>query len=276
MDLGVTVSLYEDTDLVQAFSRACEAGFSHGQINFHIHPIEPDHVREAAVVVQRLGFHVDAVGCYFNPLRPDDTTPQLCSLSDWLTIVANMSMLNGVERIVCWSGTLSRSFGAPNLLNQEDEAFSQLFTSMHGLFEQVRGLPVEIILEPYTSHVLHDAASCVRMSQMFSGGEVRAVLDVSNLISPQDFSSRDSRVGDIVAEIAPAVGLIHLKDVTLDGSNHRIFVAAGRGGLAFGPYLRAISEHVSEVPVIIEAVNDVDEMRSVREYVSAVVKEYGI
>jgi len=275
MDLGVTVSVYADTDLEQAFAKACSAGLRHGQVNFHIHPIDPENVREVAVIVNRLGFHVDAVGCYFNPMRPDDATPQLCTLSDWLTVASNMSMLNGVERIVCWSGTLSRSLGAPNLLNQEEGTLSQLFTRIHGLFEQVRGLPVQIVLEPYTNHVLFNEATCVRFTQLFSPGQVGVVLDVSNLIAPADFASRDSRVKEIVTCIAPSVGLIHLKDVTLDASNHRLFVPAGRGDLAFGPYLHAVSELVPDVPVIIEAVNDVTEMREVRDFVNGIAKDFG-
>jgi sugar phosphate isomerase/epimerase len=275
MDLGVTVSVYEDTDLTLAFRLACDAGLRHGQVNFHIHPIEPEHVREVAVVVKRLGFHVDAVGCYFNPMRPDDATPQLCTLSDWLTIASNMSMLNGVERIVSWSGTLSRSLGAPNLLNQEAGTLSRLFTCIHGLFEQVRGLPIQIVLEPYTNHVLHNAATCVRFTQLFSPGQVQVVLDVTNLIPPQEFGARDSRTAEIVTHIAPAVGIVHLKDMILDGSNHRLFVAAGRGEIGYSAYLKAISEHVPEVPLIIEAVNDVDEMREVREYISALARDSG-
>ena len=46
----------------------------------------------------------------------------------------------------------------------------------------MRGLPVQILLEPYSAHVLSDAAACVRMARKFPGGEVKAVLDAPNLI----------------------------------------------------------------------------------------------
>ena len=52
----------------------------------------------------------------------------------------------------------------------------------------MRGLPVEIILEPYTAHVLHDAASCLRMAKKFPGGEVKVVLDAPNVLSVKEFA----------------------------------------------------------------------------------------
>ena len=276
MDMGVTVMIHEDRDFAQAFGEACDAGFSHGQVTLSVPGITADEIREVALAAHAAEFHVDAVGCYMNPLRPDEAGPDECSLVDWKTVVENMGMLNGVERIVCWSGTLGKTLGTPNLLNQEDSTFNNLYITLSGLFEQVRGLPVEIVLEPYTAHVLHDAGSCLRMAKKFPGGEVKVVLDAPNILPLKEFSQRDTHLEGFVKQVAPAVGLVHLKDIGRSDSGHRVFLPPGQGALEYGRYLQAIAQYVPEVPIILENVRGVDEMRAAREFVESTLKEYGL
>lgn len=268
------VTIGRSTDFAAAFADARGAGFGRGQVNVAIHGVTAEEVRQIAVAAHEAEFTVDAVGCYMNPLRMADPDAALPDGSDWKTLAANMGMMNGVERLVCWSGTLSKSLGAPNLLNQEEDAFNRLFVTLHGLLEQIRGLPVRIILEPYTTHVLSDARSCLRMAQKFPGGEVRVVLDGPNVVAAADFGARDARVQEFATEVAPAVGLIHLKDLGRDAAGHRAFLPAGRGTLSYAPYLRAIAQHVPEVPAIIEGAPTVAETRQARLFVEGVLKEY--
>lgn len=268
------VTIREDTDFAAAFAGAREAGFTRGQVTVAIHGITAEEVRQMAVAAREAEFYVDAVGCYMNPLRMADPEAQRPDGNDWKTLAANMGMMNGVERLVCWSGTLSKSLGAPNLLNQEEDAFTRLFMTLHGLMEQIRGLPVRILLEPYTTHILSDARACVRMAQKFPGGEVGIVLDGPNIVAAADFGVRDARVQEFAAAAAPAVGLIHLKDLGRDEAGHRAFLPPGQGLLSYGPYLRAIVQHCPEVPAIIDAVQTVDEMRQARLFVEGVLKEY--
>ena len=276
MELGVTVMIHDDMDFARAFAEARDAGFSRGQVTIFVPGITADEIREIALAAHAARFHVDAVGCYMNPLRPEDVGPDECSIMDWKTVVENMGMMNGVERVVCWSGTLGRTLGTPNLLNQEDETFNNLYIALSGLFEQVRGLPVSIILEPYTAHVLHDAASCRRMAKKFPGGEVKVVLDAPNVLPVKEFGQRDARVEEFVKQVAPATGLVHLKDVNRNDDGHRVFLAPGQGALDYGRYLRAIVQNVPEVPVILENLRGVGEMRAAREFIEATLKEYGL
>jgi sugar phosphate isomerase/epimerase len=275
MELGVTVGIYEGMNFRQAFAEAREAGFSHGQVTSFVPGITADEVREIALAAHDAEFHVDAVGCYINPLRPNDASLEDCTVLDWRTLVENMAMLNGVERIVCWSGTLGRTLGMPNLLNQEEATFNNLYITLAGLLEQVRGLPVEIILEPYTAHVLQDAETCRRMTAKFPGGEVKVVLDAPNVLSVKDFAHRDDHIEQFIKQAAPAVGLVHLKDVSRDVNGHRVFLPPGKGDLDYARYLRAVTEYIPEVPVILENVRGVEEMRAAREFVEKTVLDLG-
>jgi sugar phosphate isomerase/epimerase len=275
MELGVMINLYEETDIPAAFRYAVEAGFRRGQVTSFIHGITADEVRRIAVAARDRGFQVDAVGCYINPLRLDDAALHGVDSVDWRTLAENMGMM-GADRIICWSGTLGRTLGTPNLLNGEEETFNSLFIALSGLLEMVRGLPIRVLLEPYTAHVLGDAAACVRLARKFPGGEVKVVLDAPNLIPSRALAAAPVNPAALVAQIAPAVGLVHLKDFALGADGRRLFVRPGAGRLDYGAYLRAIARSLPEVPVIIEQVTTMEEMRAAREFVQGVLKEYGI
>lgn len=276
MELGVMVSIYEETDIPAAFWYATEAGFHQGQVTSFIHGITADEVRQMGVAARDAGFHVDAVGCYVNPLRLDDPSLHGVDGLDWRTLAENMGMMNGVERIVCWSGTLGRTLSAPNLLNAEDETFNSLYIALSGMHEQVRGLPVQILLEPFTAHVLDHAAACVRLARRFPAGDVQVVLDAPNLLTVRGFAAQKALIPDLIARMAPAVGLVHLKDFALDAAGSRIFTAPGFGVLDFGMQLRAIAQFLPEVPIVIENVTTIEEMRSARVYIQSILDDVGL
>ncbi len=276
MELGVMVSIYEETDIPAAFWYATEAGFHRGQVTSFIHGITAEEVRQMGIAARNAGFQVDAVGCYINPLRLDDASLHGVDGLDWRTLAENMGMMNGCRRIVSWSGTHGKTLTAPNLLNAEEETFNSLYSALSGLREQVRGLPVQILVEPFIAHVLDSAAACVRLAQRFPGGDVQVVLDAPNLLTARGFTAQKALVPDVVARMAPAVGLVHLKDFALDGSGERVFSAPGGGALDFGMQLRAISQFLPEVPVVIENVTTTDQMRAARTFVQGILNDYGL
>ena len=56
MELGVMVSIYEETDIPAAFWYATEAGFHRGQVTSFIHGITAGEVREMGVAARNAGF----------------------------------------------------------------------------------------------------------------------------------------------------------------------------------------------------------------------------
>ncbi len=270
------VIIREGTDFMEAFAHVRKAGFTRGQVSIMVHGITAEEMRQIAIAAHYAKFHVDAVGCYLNPLRMEDMALGQADRTDWLTVVNNMSMMNGVERIVCWSGTLSRTVDAPNLLNSEADTFSRVFVTLNSLLQQVRGLPVQIVLEPFSSHVLCDARTCVQMMQKFPARQVKVVLDAPNIVPAMDFGMRDQRVQEFVSQAAPAVGLIHLSDLGRSADGQRVLMPPGQGALNYGAYLRAIAQYVPQVPVIIDKAHTIEDMVAARTFVEGQLREYGL
>jgi len=275
MDLGVMVNIYEETEFQGAFEDAVDAGFQHGQVNIFLPRISAEEVRQLAMAAVNVNFHVDAIGCYINPLRLDDATLHHVDFTDWKVVVENMAMMNGVERIVCWSGTLGRQLATPNLLNAEEETFNSVVSALKAMLDSVRGFPVQILLEPFSAHVVCDARTCLRMAEQFPNGEVRIVLDAPNTMSHKDFAHRDQFVRDFVTAVAPAVGLVHLTDMSRDDTGQRRFPRAGSGVLDYAAYLQTIGEHVPAVPMIVDHVYSLREMSAARQFIDSIAKDAG-
>ena len=270
------IDIWEDTEFTGAFEQAVGAGFNHGQVNVYLPDITPNEMRKLGLAASQEGFHVDAIGCYINPLRLQDASLSKTTLNDWKTVVEHMVMVNGVERIVCWSGTLGRTVETPNLLNQEEETFNSLFMAVSAMLEQVRGFPVEIILEPYAAHVLYDAKLCKRLTQQFPKGDVRVVLDAPAIIPYKDVGHHDAHTQDLVRELAPAVGLVHLRDLVKTDSGQRVLTRPGAGYLNYTAYLREISQHVPAVPVIVSGVRTGPEMTQSRLFLEGLLREVSV
>lgn len=270
------VNIFEHTEFTGAFEDARQAGFNHGQVNVCLPKVTPDEIRLLALAAKNEGFHVDAVGCYINPLRQTDDSLSFVDINDWRCVAENMAMLNGVERIVCWSGTLGKTLSTPNLLNHQEDTFNRLFMALHVMTELVRGFRVEILIEPFSAHVLHDASSCVRLANQFPAGEVRMVMDAPNVVSRKDFQHRDQVIAEHIEQIAPAVGLVHLKDMARDHNDHRQFPYAGAGAINYAKYLNSILVHLPEVPVIVDNVPTVAEAIAAREFIQEVLFHEGL
>lgn len=275
MDLGVMVNVYEETEFQGAFEDAVDAGFKHGQVNIFLPRIKPDEVRQLAMAAANVGFQIDALGCYINPLRLDDATLHHVDFTDWKVVVENMAMMSGVERIVCWSGTLAKTLATPNLLNLEEETFNTVAASLKVMLDAVRGFPIQILLEPFSAHVLCDVKTCLRIASLFPHGEVQVVLDAPNIIPHKEFAHRDHRVHEIVTGIAPVVGLVHLTDMSRDDTGQRRFPRAGAGTLDYAAYLRAINDHIPAVPMIVDHVYSLREMTAARQFLESIARDAG-
>lgn len=276
MDLGVSIEITDETDLPAAFGQAREAGWERGQVALLIHGITPDDVRDVAVAAQYAGFWVDAVWCPVNPLRPDDAFLSGVDMTDWRVVAANMSMMNGVERLVSWSGTRGKMLDVPSLLNSEPDTFRILYTALHGMVEAIEGLGIRILLVPHTAHVLCDAMTASKMTRQFPAGEVRLALDAVLSLPSREYDERNNEAQKFAALAGPLAGLVHLRDILPPEEGQKRTALVGRGGLAWGSYLRTVTERIADVPAVVVGAHGTDEMRAAYQFLTDTLKEYGL
>src|SRR5579863_6448792 len=99
MDLGVVVTINNPAESEAQFTKAREAGFTFGQVNFAWHGIAPDSVRQVALAARNQEFRTLAVGCPINPLRLNEDLLMNVDERDFIRVVENMAMLDDCKRI---------------------------------------------------------------------------------------------------------------------------------------------------------------------------------
>lgn len=253
MDLGVVVTINNPAESEAQFTKAREAGFSFGQVNFSWHGIAPESVREVALAAKQQGFRAIAAGCPINPLRLNEDLLMNVDEKDFVRVVENMAMLDNCQRVVFWSGTYARQWMEPNLLNQEQDAYFALVVEIKRLQGRVSGIPCIFAIQPYFTHILHDARACQRLIDDFPDGSVRLAFNPAYLITPSVYSHRATVLQTVISSLAPLADIAYLSDTYLRDDNSFNYPLPGQGALQFVPIVKALNENLAkDTPILLQ------------------------
>jgi len=253
MDLGVVVTINNPAESEAQFTKAREAGFSFGQINFAWHGISPDSVRQVALAARSQQFRTVAAGCPINPLRLNEDLLMNVDERDFIRVVENMAMLDNCRRVVFWSGTYARHWTEPNLLNHEQDAYFALVVELKRLQGRVAGIPTVFTIQPYFTHIIHDVASSERLNDDFPDGSVRLALNPAYLVTPTLYSHRASVVPTLIATLAPQTEIAYLSDTFLRDDDTFNYPLPGQGALQMVPVLKSMKANLSaETPILLQ------------------------
>lgn len=279
MDLGIVVTINNPAESEAQFTKAREAGFSFGQVNFAWHGIAADSVRQVALAAKQQGFHTIAAGCPINPLRLNEDLLMNVDEKDFIRVAENMGMLDNCEKLVFWSGTYARQWMEPNLLNQEQDAYFALVVEIKRLQGRVAGIPCAFLVQPYFTHILHDAHVCERLVDDFPDGSVRLALNPSYLITPTVYSHRTTVLPNIISSLAPLADIAYLSDTYLRDDNTFNYPLPGQGALQFVPVLKALkTELPADTPLLLQPPSplSVAALKAAQSFVTDAASKAGI
>jgi sugar phosphate isomerase/epimerase len=250
MQLGLWLEIRPADDLARLTYQVAEMGFS----SLHAHfPAGCDAAlaRRVNRACDGSGLDLAAVSGYANPLRPElapmgYTTEQLAGLIQLLPLLDS-------RRIVSWSGTYGEGIGDDRPGNHDAEAGEALrrhVDELTPLLDEVDGI---LVLEPFFAHVLSTPERAAAFCRELSSPYVRLVLDVPNLLPPASWPRQAPRIAEMVALLAPYVGLVHLKDMRLV-DDALDMPGPGQGVLDYETLLQAIAGAELGAPLILEHV----------------------
>ena len=203
-----------------------------------IDPALADRVREACA---RRDITVAAVSGTFNMAHSEEEVRR--DGLRRLGVIAGACERLGTSTITLCTGTRDREdMWRRHPDNGTPEAWRDLLATMQEALETAEEHGVTLAFEPEINNVVHSAEKGRHLLDEMRSPRLKVVMDAANLFDAEDPARRLSRSEQILDEAFELLGdvivIAHAKDVRASGE----VVAAGKGDLDYGLYLKHLSE----------------------------------
>ncbi|NUQ70006.1 MAG: sugar phosphate isomerase/epimerase [Chthonomonadales bacterium] len=271
MKLGLLISLRSMDEADARFEQAQNAGFTLCQLNLHGPCAGRADLARLAEQMLEKQIRPLAIGCYVNPMRPDEAGPLGATRDDLSALLQHIDLL-GARKVVCFSGSFADTLYDPHPDNSSRLALERLSGFISDIVENTRARNYQIVLEPWYGHVLSSEDRIIEFHSMLEPAmreHVRYVLDAAALLTPERYPDRDSMVSRICRSIGQAAGVVHLRDCVMPPDGEPGLPGPGQGALDYGSYVLELRKNVpSDTPAIVRNVPP-DEYIEVRDYLQS-------
>jgi sugar phosphate isomerase/epimerase len=265
--LGILLAGRRPEDIAKRFEQGREGGFSLCQLNFMQTGFSRSDLLAIVDCMLEYGMRPAAVGCYINPLRPDDAF--MGTTREDLNLILHSLDIIGARKVVLWSGTNSPAVFDDHPDNATEDSVHLLRSFLTDTVRTTRARHYYLVVEPWKHHVLRDEQGVIDFYRSLApdvSERVRFVLDAPSLMTCDRYSDKDNQARTICQAIGPLAGIVHLKDCVMPPDGDESLAAPGQGTLDYGAYVKAVMENTSaDVPAIVRNV-PVAEYAAVRDY----------
>ncbi|MBA3703986.1 MAG: sugar phosphate isomerase/epimerase, partial [Rubrobacteraceae bacterium] len=281
MRIGVFAKTFSRSSQEGVFDAVAGHGLRETQFNMsvaglpsmpdEIDPTLADRVREAAA---DRNIAVVAVSGTFNMIHPDPKVR-------WdglrrLGVLAGACERLGISTVTLCTGTRDpEDMWRRHPDNATPEAWLDLLSTMQEALETAEGHGVTLALEPEIGNVVDSAEKGRRLLDEMRSPRLKVVMDAANLFDAEDPARRLSRSEQILDEAFELLGedivIVHAKDVRASGE----VVAAGKGDLDYGLYLKHLSEAGYGGPLVMHGLAE-EEVEGSLAFLRGKLAEVGI
>lgn len=189
------------------------------------------------------GLHVSVLGCYINPINPNDEVreTQLRRFKNFISY----AKVFGADMIATETGLLSTREET-----WSEENFNFFVENMRPLVKYAEELGVTVAIEPVFTTTICSPQKMKKMLDKIDSPNLKVILDVSNLTYPETRYSQCDTINDAFDLLGDNIRGIHLKDFTFDEEGKKSFALAGSGELMTEMLFDRISS-LSKLPEII-------------------------
>jgi sugar phosphate isomerase/epimerase len=268
MRLGVLTACRRADDLARQLESVREAGYFLCQLNLMQSGATRADLMAIADVLLEFGMRPVAIGCYVNPMRPDEPSFMGARREDLDNVLHSLDLL-GARRVVFWSGTHADTLFDDHADNRQEHSLDMLRDFLDDVVASTRARRYSLVIEPYKAHVLQTAEAVVAFHDTLAPAtaeRVEYVLDAPNLITEEQYPQRDDVAERICRVLGPYAGVAHLKDCIMPPDGEEALPGPGQGRLDYARYVQAIMRNVNDdVPAIVKGAAP-SELAAVRDF----------
>ena len=172
--------------------------------------------------------HCAVLGCYINPVVPDETLRQkeVAKFVERLRYAKHM----GADMVGTETGRYSIDF-VPTAATDSDECYKTLLKSFSEICTYAQSLGVVVGVEGVFDHTLSTPKKMKQFLDDLASPNIEVILDFANLISP---SNTDADTQQKIAEQAfelygDRISVLHIKDCVFDEAGVQKCVQPGTG-----------------------------------------------
>ncbi len=257
MKLGIMLAGKKPEDITAKLDHAREAGYSICQLNLLQTGVTRAELVQIADALVDRGMRAVAIGCYVNPLKPDDPSCMGTTAAD-LDVVLHALDILGARKVVFYSGTLASHVSESHEENATESNEAILRDFLIGVVANTRARHYYLCIELYHGHVLPNEEKAIEFHNSLPEAvaeRVRYVLDATNFITPERYSDKDREAVNIVSALGPLSGVVHLKDCIMPPDGDPGMPGPGMGALDYASYLQALKEHSApDTPAVVRNV----------------------
>lgn len=187
------------------------------------------------------GLEIGVLGCYMNPLCPEERCP-----ADAATLrrLIPLHPLPGANRIAVWSGArggVGTGTDVSARSGEDAEAFADFFLDLLPLLEDH---DAQLVVHPHPAHVLPSAQACRDLVEHCPQNRLTFVYDPALWMAGGGAGESGGGGTEGVLEeldrLSSHLGLVTLRDCPRTGSGAATFVAPGDGVLNYGAVMGAL------------------------------------
>ena len=241
--LGIFAKTFPGSDPLEILGAVRRAGYDVAQWNMACSglPSMPDAIPvEAAdaiaAAVRETGVTLIGFSATYNMIHPDPIVRRRGQES--LGVIAAAAHAMGVRLLTLCTGTRDPDDQwRGHSENDAPETWRDLLAEMERAIATAEAHDVDLGIEPERANVVSSAARARRLIDEMKSPRLKVVLDPANLFETEHADEKRAIIAEAIDLLADRIVMAHAKDRAADGS----FVAAGKGVLDFGHYLRRLT-----------------------------------
>ncbi len=190
---------------------------------------------------------IDVLGCYINPIHPDDATrkTEATRFMNHIEFAKTLdARLVGTE-----TGSVNADFSySPE--NHSEESYHKLLRTLEPFVKKAEETEVDLGIEAVYNLVLCSPKKTLRMIDDLKSNRVNIILDPINLLNADNHANHLDVVKEALFLYADRIKAIHVKDFLFDGKICE--VKLGNGNFDYQTFLSLLNEYDVKANLLLE------------------------